>query len=543
MIMTRREFASNSALIAAAATPIASAFAKEMREPIVETNYGKIRGVAKDGVYAFKAIPYAASTAGANRFMPPQKLREWTGVRDCFAWGPMAPQAGEMPAANATARDRPSDFRLYFGVNPDMPSERSEDCLSLNVFTQGLGDGGKRPVLVWIHGGGFNSGSGAGARTNGTNLALRQDVVSVSLNHRLGVLGYCHLGDFDPAFAESGNVGQLDLIAALEWVRDNIEKFGGDPTRVMVHGESGGGAKIGTLLAMPRANGLFHRAVMQSGTANKLPTRDQASEWVAGLLKELQIPKNQVKQLQQVPVDRLLAAADAIAKGQPQGPGRGFVPTVGTAELPIMPLDAVAAGSARSIPLIIGCTQHESALFLLTSGTDPRSITEEQLKMRITAMHREHAPEVLAGYRKIHRDYSPGDLLIRIMSDGARMSAINLAEAHIKGGGAPTYMYLFTWESPVLPQVKAGHSIDCTFYFDNTDSVEIAKGNAEARALAKGTSTAWANFARNAKPSAPTLPAWPQYTLDKRETMIFATQSSIQSDPLKDERLLQARLS
>jgi len=539
MKTTRREFASN-AVIFLAGTYLTPAFAQAKREPIVETTNGKVRGFLKDGVYAFKGIPYGASTAGVNRFMPPQNPQVWAGVRDCLEWGPMAPQSGAAPEAGAGQGQ--SDFRLYFGTNPDMPSTRSEDCLSLNVFTQGLNDGRKRPVMVWIHGGGFSAGSGAGARTNGTNLAARQDVVSVSMNHRLGILGYCHLGDFDNAFAHSGNVGQLDLIAALEWVRDNIEKFGGDPHRIMVHGESGGGAKIGTLLAMPRAKGLFHRAILQSGTANRLPTRDVAAQWTEEFLRELQIPKNDAKRLQQVPLEQLFAAAAKMTAGRPQGPGRGFVPTVGTTELPINPLEAVAGGSAK-IPVMIGCTKHEAGLGMLTSGTDPRTLTEEQLKARISATSGAKAAQILEGYRKNHPDYSPGDLLLRIMSDGARMSAINLAEAHIKGGGAPTYMYLFAWESPVLPQVRAGHSIDCTFYFDNTDAVEIAKGNAGASVLAAGASAAWAGFARNGKPTTPKLPAWPPYALEKRETMILAAKSHVESDPMKEDRLLQKNLA
>src|SRR5215831_15445075 len=449
-----------------------------MREPVVEIASGKVRGVLKDGVYAFKGIPYGASTAGENRFMPPKAPASWSGVRDCLEWGAMAPQGGGGGSMSSESIQR-MDFRKYFGMNPDMPTTQSEDCLSLNVFTTGLADGRKRPVVMWIHGGGFAVGSGAGARTNGSHLAQRQDVVTVSVNHRLDALGYCHLGDIDPAFAHSGNAGQLDLIAALEWVRDNIEKFGGDPKRVMVHGESGGGAKIGTLLAMPHASGLFHRAVMQSGTANRLPNRTQATELAEKLLAELQIPKSDVKRLQQVPAEQLLAAAAKVARLGPQGPGSGFVPTVGTPDLPKNPLESVAGGSGR-IPLIIGCTKHEAALMLLTTGTDPRSITDEMLKTRVNGMFGAKAPQVLEGYRAIHPDYSAGDMLIRIMSDGARMSAIELAEAHIKAGGAPTFMYLFTWETPVVPYVKAGHGIDGSFYLDNTDNVEIAKDIPEA---------------------------------------------------------------
>ncbi len=539
MKITRREFTAGTGLLLAGAIPMSSAVAKESREPVVETTYGKIRGAVNDGVYSFKGVPYGASTAGANRFMPPQKAAAWSGVRDCLQWGALAPQGAS--AANPTGMGK--DFALYFGVDTEVSRTQSEDCLTLNVFTPALKDGHKRPVMVWIHGGGFSIGGGSGARANGAHLAKRQDVVTVSIHHRLGVLGYCHLGEFDPAFAHSGNVGQLDLIAALEWVRDNIEALGGDPKCVMVHGESGGGGKIGTLLAMPKANGLFQRAILQSGTANHVPTKEQAAEWSAVLLKELQLPKDQIRQLQQVPFERLIETASKMDLSAPPGPRRGFVPTQGTEDLPVAPIDAVANGSAP-IPIMIGCTRHEMALMLMGAGTDPRTITDEQLQKRVQGMVGDKAAALLKGYRANHPDYSAGDLLVRIMSDNAmRLPAIALAEAHVKAGGAPTYMYLFAWETPVLPYLKAAHGIDGTFYFDNTETVEIAKGNANAQALAKKASTAWANFARSGKPTASGLPDWPAYTVDKRETMILSASPHIESDPMKEDRLLQKSLA
>ena len=537
MNITRREFASGAALLIASGSAIVSSVARAAAEPIVETRYGKIRGVSNDGVYAFKGIPYGASTAGANRFMPPQKPAAWSGVRDCLEWGPLAPQ-GKSSANPGPGMGR--DFATFFGTRPDSPSAQSEDCLVLNVFTPGLDDK-KRPVMVWIHGGGFGIGGGAGARANGTNLARRQDVVAISLHHRLGALGYCHLGDLDPAFEHSGNVGQLDLIAALEWVRDNVAAFGGDPQRIMVHGESGGGGKIGTLLGMPKAKGLFQRAVLQSGTANRLQTREDATKWVEMFLKELEIPKTQIRQLQQLPIDRLVAAASKLDLANPRGPRSGFVPTQGTIDLPTAPLDAVTNGSAR-IPIMLGCTKHEMALMLMGMGVDPRNVTDEQMQARARGLLGEKSAQLIAGYRAIHPDYSPGDLLVRMWTDSMRMGAIELAEAHVKAGGAPTYMYMFTWETPVLPHLKAAHGIDGTFYFDNTESVEMAQGNAGALALAKKASTAWAAFARNGKPAAPGLPAWPEYSLEKRETMILTDEPHLENDPLREDRLLRVKL-
>jgi len=512
-----------------------------MDEPIVETTYGKVRGYLKDGVYTFKGVRYAAPTAGAKRFMPPQKPEPWSGVQDCLEWGPLAPQP-------STSRLNPGEgmgesFGIFFGTDPGSPNSQNEDCLMLNVFTPDLRDGGKRPVMVWIHGGGFGIGTGSAARSDGTHLAQRQDVVSVSITHRLGVLGYCHLGEFDPDFAHSGNVGQLDLIMALEWIRDNIDAFGGDPNRVMVHGESGGGGKIGTLLGMPKASGLFQRAILQSGTANRLPKPNRAAEYAEMLLKELQLSKNEVKRLQEMPFEQLITAASQLERRNPGGMLRGFVPTAGTVDLPVVPVEAVTGGSAP-IPIMLGCTKHEMALMLMGSGTDPQDVTKERLEGQINAMYRDKASELLQGYRDIHPDYTPGDMLVRIMTDATmRTGAIRLAEAHVKAGSAPTYMYMFAWESPKLPVLKAAHGIDGTFYFDNTETVGIAMGNPEAQALAAKTSAAWANFARDGIPSAEGLPDWPEYNLDKRETMMFSASPHIESDPMAEDRLLWERLS
>jgi para-nitrobenzyl esterase len=253
MNITRRGFATNAGLLFAGglvSTPMfytGIARAQAAKDPIVDTSTGKVRGAFQNGVFAFKGIPYADNTTGPNRWMPPVKLDPWAGVKDCLAWGPSCPQ---------TTQDFSKvgeDFRTYFGANPDVPAMQSEDCLVLNVFTPGLGAARKRPVMVWIHGGGYNVGSGSGSRSNGTNLARKQDVVQVSINHRLGVLGYLNLAAANAEFDHSGMVGQLDLIAALEWVRDNISAFGGDPKNVMIHGESGGGGKVSILMAMPAA--------------------------------------------------------------------------------------------------------------------------------------------------------------------------------------------------------------------------------------------------------------------------------------------------
>lgn len=500
---------------------------------IVETSRGKVRGAAQNGVLVFKGLPYGASTAGPNRFQPPRPPAPWTGVRDGLAWGPNAPQLSSGPVVPTGLG---AQMREFFGFTPDVPTETSEDCLVLNVFTPGL-DGAGRPVMVWFHGGGFEVGTGSGSRANGCNLAAAQDVVTVTVNHRLGVLGYCDLGALSPEHERAGVAGQLDLVLALEWVRDNIAAFGGDPGRVTIHGESGGGAKVSILLAMPGARGLFHRAICQSGVARHLPGREQGEEALRALLRTLEIAPGDVRRLQDVPALDLVAAAQKATAGMGVMNGRGFAPLVGGADLPTPPLAAVAAGAARDIPLIVGCTQHEATLFLAGGGANLETLTEEALQAMAPAILGPEGARLIAGYRANHADFTPGQLIVRAMTDAMmRFPSIALAEAHIQGGGAPSWMYLFTWESPVLPHLHAAHGIDGTFYFGNTETVNIAAGNTEAKTLSTRASTAWARFAHDGTPQAPGLPDWPEYTLERRETMILSAAPHIEEDPLGADR-------
>lgn len=537
---SRRDFAKMT-LATAAASAMAlpgTAFARS-RNPVVDTVYGKVRGTYSNGVFSFKGIPYGGPTGGKNRFLPATAPQSWKGVRDAQTWGPMAPQG--QSAANPS-RGMGADMAKFFGTAPAAATPMSEDCLVLNVFTPGIKDRGKRPVMVWVHGGGFSIGTSAGPRTDGTNLAKQQNVVCVSLNHRLGALGYGFLGSLDPEYERSGNAGQVDIMMALQWVNANIEKFGGDPARVTVHGESGGGGKICTLLAMPRAAGLYHGVILQSGTANRLPSRDQATEHMLLLLRELEIPRAQFRKILDVPMERIVAAQSKLEARTRSGPRRGFVPTVGTPDLPIEPIMAVANGAAR-VPMMLGNTKHEAALFLMGSGVDPRTVTTATLSERMNAMFPDKGAALISGYKSNHPEYTPGDILVRAMTDTMRMDVIELAEAHVNSRSGSTYMYQFEWESPALPYLKAAHGIDGSFYFNNTEGLGITKGFPDAQVLAGQASAAWANFAKTGQPAASNLPAWPEYAIETRDTMILAAPARVESDPLGADRALRARLT
>jgi para-nitrobenzyl esterase len=411
----------------------------------------------------------------------------------------------------------------------------NEDCLYLNVWTPASGDGGLRPVLFWCHGGGFTMGSGSAGFYHGRNLALRGNAVVVTVNHRLGPLGYCYLGALaGEEYAASGNVGMLDLVAALQWVRSNIAAFGGDPGNVTIFGESGGGGKVSTLLAMPAAAGLFHRAIVQSGPGLQMISREQASRQAEKLLHALGIPPSQFERLSHVPLEHIFAANAEVNRN----PLRGWLPVVDGQILPRHPFAPEAPSVSASIPLIIGTNKDEATLSLLADRELP-SLDEAGLLKRVRELAGADAGELIAVYRRAFPQASPGDLFASLAGDRMmRINSITLAERKHARGAAPVFMYLFTWETPALQgRLKSCHALEIPFAFDN-----IARGGnftanrPECQGLADTMSEAWLAFARDGAPTYRDLPAWPAYTPDERATMIFDIPCRVEYDPYGEIR-------
>lgn len=492
-----------------------------MAEPIVEISTGKIKGYEREGVYIFKGIPYGGRTDGTRRFLPPTKPEPWKGVREALQFGPRCFQtSGGISQVVAQARIWPAFKR----VEPE-----SENCLYLNIWTPAIGDGRKRPILFWCHGGGFFQGSGADPRTDGTRLAKDGDVVVITVNHRLGPLGFLYLGEWaDGEFSRSGNAGMLDLVLALEWVQENIEVFGGDPNNVTIFGCSGGGGKVSTLMAMPRAKGLFHKAVIQSAYGLRMSTPEDAWKTTERILHHLGLKTSQIKALQDVPVGQLWEAYHKAVNWQPekfarQGRHIALSPVVDGHDLPQHPFDPHASPLSADVPLLTGTTKDEATLFLLS---DPQldSIDEKGMHKWLSLYFGDNAQSVLDSYRHIYSELSPNDLLIKILSDRITIKdSITLAERKVAQNGAKVFMYQFAWESPVRGGImKAMHGLEVPFVFQNVHVVPHLTGEGpEVLALAKKISRAWVQFAWCGNPGHQGLPPWPPYTLEERATMIF----------------------
>jgi len=487
---------------------------------IVETAYGKLAGYVDRGVFVFKGIPYGATTAGAGRFKAPKPPKAWTGIRSSRGFGPQAPQAYRSVWEND---EEAFVFQWDYGYS-------SEDCLRLNVWTPAP-DGKKRAVLLYLHGGGYSVGSSQELKMfDGVNLARRGDVVLVTINHRLNVLGYLNLAAYGDEYAESGNAGSLDTVAALGWVRDNIEHFGGDPGSVTIFGQSGGGGKVATLMAMPSAHGLFHKAVIESGPTLRIGTEERGRELAERTLKRLGISPGEVKKLEEIPYALLEKAATAEI-GTPSNTGvrdpfrnmargLGFAPVMDAKVVSQHPFDPGAPASAAGIPLMIGTTLNE-----FTHGInhpDAFELTEGQLKERVDANVAGHGGDIIASYRELYPNVNPFQLWSIISTAGVRDATLSLA-ARKSAQPAPVYCYQFAWQTPILDgRPMAFHCSELAFVFDNSDLCEHMTGGGEdARALASKVSQAWINFARSGNPNHAGLPKWNKFDAASKTTMVF----------------------
>ena len=478
---------------------------KPDQNPVVETTSGTVSGTIDDGIYSFKGIPYAR----AERFMPPQEPEAWDGVLECNDFGPVAKQ-------------------IVAWIADSVMDEK--ELYSVNVWTQGISDGRKRPVMVWLHGGGFHVGSSNDPMTYGKALAKKGDVVVVSLNHRLNILGFLDLSVCGEKYAQSANVGMLDIVKALEWVRENIESFGGDPSDVTIVGESGGGGKVGTLMCMPAAKGLFKKAVIQSGTLLNVMTRDQSQALGLAVLGKLGLTPADAEKLNTIPYPELVKAGNEAVSDiyGPRTPGTlkmyGFVPSADGNVLLQQPFTPGFADMSKDVPLMIGTTLNE----LMRTYYAEKDLSIEQARKQLEKEYGERTDEYIRLFSEAYPDYSPQDLLS--VDNVFRPHTIRAADARAGQNGAPLYVYFLAWKSPVDSASKGSfHGLDIPLAFYNVDLRPDWTGNAaEAWKLAEKMSSAWLNFVKTGDPNAPgKLPSWEPYTVENGSTMYFDTECRI----------------
>jgi para-nitrobenzyl esterase len=491
--------------------------------PTATTKSGQVRGVQADGISIFKGVRYGATTEG-RRFMAPLPPKPWAGVADALDYGTQSPQA----KAGAT-----SLFTSWAN-----PRAASEDLLFLNVWTPGLRDGKKRPVMVWFHGGGFVTGSGSSNAYEGTRLAKKGDVVVVTVNHRLNTFGYLYLAQLssDPALADSGNVGNLDMVLSLQWVRDNIAEFGGDPGNVLIFGESGGGAKVSTLMTMPSATGLFHRAVVQSGSSIRVRTPDAATASAKAFMKVLGLQPNQVDELRKLPMQKLIDALN----NTPAEANIAFSPVLDGRSLARHPFDPDAPPASARVPLLVGTIKDENTLLIGNRSPAMFNLTWESLPAALKPFTGDlDANTLIADMRKLYPSAKASDIFFTVSTvRNFRNGAIKQAELKSQQGGAPAFLYELVWETPVEGgKWKAPHALEIGMVFDNVaKSASMSGIGPDQQKIADQMSDAWLKFARSGNPG------WPAYNLTQRPTMVFDVQSKVVNDFKREERLLLSKL-
>jgi para-nitrobenzyl esterase len=489
---------------------------------IAATRSGKVEGVEQDGVLVFRGIPFATPPVGPRRFRPPVREQAWDGVRDATRFSPEIAQA-ELPIAR---------------VLGSRGGESNEDGLYLNVWTPACDDA-RRPVMVWIHGGAYIFGSGSVPWYDGAHFAQHGDVVVVTINYRLGPLGFLHLDEFAPALAGSGNAGILDQVAALEWVRDSIAAFGGNPDDVTIFGESAGANSVGTFLALPAARGLFRKAIAQSGAGAWIADRERATNVARLVLDHLHLRPGDIEALQAMPVAQLLAAQpDAAVSVRGSGAALAWQPVVDGEVLPQAPIDAVRAGHAAGVHLLTGTNQHEVTLFQVL---DP-ALTEldDARIVELLASVSPQPAELLRAYRRLMPEATSQAVWSALATDAAfRMPAVRLADAQQAHGAA--WMYRFTWEIPVFGGVlRSTHVLEIPFVFDTLDQPgadQFTGDGPERAAIADAMHRAWIAFARTGDPG------WPAYEPDQRPTMRFDREIQLLEDPDGEARRAWERLS
>jgi para-nitrobenzyl esterase len=488
-------------------------------DPVAMTRHGPVRGYRDGPVSVFKGVRYGADT-GPRRFQPPAPPQPWTNPAAATTYGPACPQRGRGEGT------------------------MSEDCLFLNVWTPAL-DGARRPVMVYIHGGAYSTGSGSAALYDGARLARRGDVVVVTLNHRLNAFGYAYLARLGgPDLADSGNAGQLDLLLALNWVRDNIARFGGDPGKVMLFGQSGGGAKIATLMATPEARGLFHRAATMSGQQVTASGPGNATRRTEALLDALKLKRSEVETLRTLPAARLLegmAAEDPVLGFG----GLYFGPVLDGRSLPQHPFYPGAPALSAGVPMIIGNVHDETRAFM---GGDPTNFTVgwDGLAAKLTQpnLRVDVQPDaVIAEYRRLYPAYSASQVLFAATTASRSWrAAVIEAEARAQAG-TPAYVYQLDWATPKDGgKFGAMHTDDIALVFDNVAQPGARAEGPQAQAMADQMSAAFLAFARTGDPNTAAIPRWEPYSLPRRQTMVFNAPSRLVDDPRGGERRFFAQL-